>query len=186
MASLVTLPAIAFSNPATASGAVRLRAAAFRCWALRRRGWAAAGALASPNSVLSEHAFKRLQLGSDDEDEEGPYGSDADEGFQGDEEELAIARLGLPDELVATLEKRGITHLFPIQVNEPLRRLSLSLCGCGERVKGERGMEALVSSDSDDVETRVEARGWKRWLADTYTLHCLAAICSYLCFPAAI
>lgn len=37
------------------------------------------------------------------------------EGFQGDEEELAIARLGLPDQLVATLEKRGITHLFPIQ-----------------------------------------------------------------------
>ncbi|PWZ53621.1 DEAD-box ATP-dependent RNA helicase 3, chloroplastic [Zea mays] len=115
MASL-TLPALALalSNP----GAVRLRAAAFRCWALRRRGWAAAGALASPNSVLSEHAFKRLQLGSDDEDGEGPYGSDADEGFEageGDNEELAIARLGLPDELVATLEKRGITHLFPIQ-----------------------------------------------------------------------
>ena len=66
--------------------------------------------MASPNSVLSEHAFKRLQLGSDDEDdEEGAYGSDADEGlegFQGDDEELAIARLGLPDELVATLEKR--------------------------------------------------------------------------------
>jgi hypothetical protein len=37
-------------------------------------------------------------------------------------------------------------------------------------------MEALVSSDSDDVETQVEARGRKRWLADTYTLHCLAAI----------
>jgi hypothetical protein len=53
-------------------------------------------------------------------------------------------------------------------------------------VKGERGMEALVSSDSDDMETQVEARGRKRWLADTYTLHCLAAICSYLCFPAAI
>uniref|UniRef100_K4A670 RNA helicase n=2 Tax=Setaria italica TaxID=4555 RepID=K4A670_SETIT len=122
MASLLTLPALALSNPSTStSGAVRLRAAAFRCWALRRRGWAAA-AVASPNSVLSEHAFKRLQLGSGDEDdEEGAYGSDGDEGleagegFQGDEEELAIARLGLPDELVATLEKRGITHLFPIQ-----------------------------------------------------------------------
>ncbi|XP_066351633.1 DEAD-box ATP-dependent RNA helicase 3A, chloroplastic-like [Miscanthus floridulus] len=121
MASLLTLPALALFNPATASGAVRLRAAAFRCWALQRRGWAAVAAVASPNSVLSEHAFKRLQLGSDDGDEEGPYGSDADEGFeegegfQGGEEELAIARLGLPDELVATLEKRGITHMFPIQ-----------------------------------------------------------------------
>ena len=132
MASLLTLPALALSNPATASGAVRRRAAAFRCWALQRRGWAAVAAVASPNSVLSEHAFKRLQLGSDDEDEEGPYGSDADEGFeegegfQGDEEELAIARLGLPDELVATLEKRGITHMFPIQVNELLLSLLLA------------------------------------------------------------
>lgn len=126
MASLLTLPALALSNPAastSSSGAARPRAAAFRCWALRRRGWATVAAVASPNSVLSEHAFKRLQLGSDDEDgEEGAYGSDEEglevgEGFQGDEEELAIARLGLPDELVATLEKRGITHLFPIQVN---------------------------------------------------------------------
>ncbi|RLN42065.1 hypothetical protein C2845_PM01G24940 [Panicum miliaceum] len=120
MASFLALPALALSNPSTStSGAARPRAAAFRCWALRRRGWAAVGAVASPNSVLSEHAFKRLQLGSDDEDdEEGAYGSDAEEGlegFQGDEEELAIARLGLPDELVATLEKRGIKHLFPIQ-----------------------------------------------------------------------
>jgi len=134
MASLLTLPALALSNPATASDAVRLRAAAFRCWALRRRGWAAVAAVASPNSVLSEHAFKRLQLGSDDEDEEGPYGSDADEGFEageGDEEELAIARLGLPDELVATLEKRGITHLFPIQVNELLLSVSqFTWLGC--------------------------------------------------------
>ena len=131
MASLLTLPALALSNPA-----VRLRAAALHCWALRRRGWAAVAAVASPNSVLSEHAFKRLQLGSDDENEEGTYGSDADEGFeagegfQGDEEELAIARLGLPDELVATLEKREITHLFPIQVNELLLSVSQFMLGC--------------------------------------------------------
>ncbi|KAL6638185.1 hypothetical protein ACP70R_025757 [Stipagrostis hirtigluma subsp. patula] len=122
MASLLTLPALALSNPTSASSSAALprSTTAFRCWALRRRGWVAA-AVASPNSVLSEHAFKRLQLGSDDEDEEGEYGSDGDEGVEagagllGDEEELAIARLGLPDELVSTLEKRGITHLFPIQ-----------------------------------------------------------------------
>jgi ATP-dependent RNA helicase DDX21 len=74
-----------------------------------------AAAVAAPNSVLSEHAFKRLQLGSDDEDEYGSEG-EAGPGFERDAEELAVARLGLPDELVATLEKRGITHLFPIQV----------------------------------------------------------------------
>ncbi|TVU44322.1 hypothetical protein EJB05_03758 [Eragrostis curvula] len=124
MASLLTVPALALSNPtsgAASSGALP-RASAFRYWALRRRGWGVVAAVASPNSVLSEHAFKRLQLGSDDEDEE-EYGSEGEgeEGgepgmaLDGDKEELAIARLGLPDELVATLEKRGITHLFPIQ-----------------------------------------------------------------------
>ncbi|BAF13687.1 Os03g0827700, partial [Oryza sativa Japonica Group] len=93
----------------------------------RRRGsrsggrWAAAGAIASPNSVLSEHAFKRLQLSDEEEEEEeGAYGSDEEGveavgGGEGDEDELAIARLGLPEQLVSTLEKRGITHLFPIQ-----------------------------------------------------------------------
>ncbi|EEC76452.1 hypothetical protein OsI_14162 [Oryza sativa Indica Group] len=140
MASLLTLPSLSLSNPsasAAAAGAgaapsLRLRAA-FRCWALRRAGggrWAAAGAIASPNSVLSEHAFKRLQLSDEEEEEEGAYGSDeegaygSDEegveavgGGEGDEDELAIARLGLPEQLVSTLEKRGITHLFPIQVS---------------------------------------------------------------------
>ncbi|KAI4995742.1 hypothetical protein ZWY2020_037790 [Hordeum vulgare] len=74
--------------------------------------------IASPNSVLSEHAFKRLGLGagSDDEDEDG-YGSDQEGpvAVEGDKDELAISRPGLPAQLVATLEKRGITHLFPIQ-----------------------------------------------------------------------
>uniref|UniRef100_A0A0E0KKZ7 RNA helicase n=1 Tax=Oryza punctata TaxID=4537 RepID=A0A0E0KKZ7_ORYPU len=137
MASLLTLPSLSLSNPSAAASAaagvgagaapsLRLRAA-FRCWALRRAGgrWAAAGAIASPNSVLSEHAFKRLQLSDEEEEEsegyeEGAYGSDEEGveavgGGEGDEDELAIARLGLPEQLVSTLEKRGITHLFPIQ-----------------------------------------------------------------------
>jgi hypothetical protein len=41
----------------------------------------------------------------------------------------------------------------PCRQKHPRR---LSLRGCGGRVKGERGMEALVSFDGDDVETRVE------------------------------
>ncbi|KAE8793577.1 DEAD-box RNA helicase [Hordeum vulgare] len=78
--------------------ALRLRAA-FRCWALGRRWAGAAAAIASPNFVLSEHAFKRLGLGagSDDEVEDG-YGSDQ-EGpavVEGDKDELAISRLGSP------------------------------------------------------------------------------------------
>ena len=121
MASLLTLPSLSLSNPSAGTNsapALRLRAA-FRCWALGRRWAGAAAAIASPNSVLSEHAFKRLGLGgSDDEDEE--YGSDTEGAVvalpQGDADELAISRLGLPAQLVATLEKRGITHLFPIQV----------------------------------------------------------------------
>ena len=124
MASLLTLPSLSLSNPSAGTSSappLRLRAA-FRCWALGRRWAGAAAAIASPNSVLSEHAFKRLGLGgSDDEDEE--YGSDTEGAVvagealpQGDADELAISRLGLPAQLVATLEKRGITHLFPIQV----------------------------------------------------------------------
>ncbi|KAE8799087.1 DEAD-box RNA helicase [Hordeum vulgare] len=98
--------------------ALRLRAA-FRCWALGRRWAGVAAAIASPNFVLSEHAFKRLRLdaGSDDEVEDG-YGSDLQGPavVEGDKDELAISRLGLPAQLIATLEKHGITHLFPIQV----------------------------------------------------------------------
>lgn len=93
-------------------------------------------AVASPNSVnsvLSEEAFKGLgdfsksRIGEDEEDDdfsEGEFLSEADneeEGgdgeFVGGEEELSIANLGLPEELVKSLEKRGITNLFPIQVH---------------------------------------------------------------------
>ncbi|KAI4999001.1 hypothetical protein ZWY2020_057461 [Hordeum vulgare] len=80
----------------------------------------ASPAIASLNSVLSEHTFKCLGLsaGNDDEVEDG-YGSDQ-EGpavVEGDKDELAISRLGLPTQLIATLKKRGITLLFPIHVS---------------------------------------------------------------------
>ncbi|XP_039118427.1 LOW QUALITY PROTEIN: DEAD-box ATP-dependent RNA helicase 3, chloroplastic [Dioscorea cayenensis subsp. rotundata] len=80
-------------------------------------------AIATPNSVLSEEAFKglsdflRSSLESEGEEEEGDYGSD---GFTSEvdgngDEENSIANLGLPQQLVTSLNKRGITHLFPIQ-----------------------------------------------------------------------
>ncbi|EHA8586677.1 DEAD-box ATP-dependent RNA helicase 3, chloroplastic-like [Cocos nucifera] len=80
-------------------------------------------AVASPNSVLSEEAFKGLGEFSKssldgEEGSEEYYGSEEEEAegsVVGSEEELAIANLGLPEQLVSTLEKRGITHLFPIQ-----------------------------------------------------------------------
>ncbi|CAH8382070.1 unnamed protein product [Eruca vesicaria subsp. sativa] len=59
-------------------------------------------AVATPNSVLSEEAFKTLGL-SDEYDAED------------DGEELAISKLGLPQRLGESLENRGITNLFPIQ-----------------------------------------------------------------------
>ncbi|ESQ32170.1 hypothetical protein EUTSA_v10003698mg [Eutrema salsugineum] len=66
-------------------------------------------AVATPNSVLSEEAFKSLGLSDHDEfDLDGNDSSD-------DAEELAISKLGLPQRLGESLEKRGITHLFPIQ-----------------------------------------------------------------------
>eukprot|EP00262_Sarcandra_glabra_P010391 TRINITY_DN25659_c0_g1_i1.p1 TRINITY_DN25659_c0_g1~~TRINITY_DN25659_c0_g1_i1.p1 ORF type:complete len:760 (-),score=170.57 TRINITY_DN25659_c0_g1_i1:224-2503(-) len=76
-------------------------------------------AIATPNSVLSEEAFKGLdgfskgslqhQLKDEDEDD---YSLEKE---AGDNADLAIANLVLPQELVESLEKRGITHLFPIQ-----------------------------------------------------------------------
>ncbi|KAL5580446.1 hypothetical protein UlMin_012888 [Ulmus minor] len=75
-------------------------------------------AIATPNSVLSEEAFKGLgdfskeSLGvSDGED----YESEGDLGSASDDDELAVTKLGLPERLVDSLKKRGITNLFPIQ-----------------------------------------------------------------------
>lgn len=70
-------------------------------------------AVATPNSVLSEEAFKSLGLSDHDEyDLDGDNNNvEADDG-----EELAISKLSLPQRLEESLEKRGITHLFPIQV----------------------------------------------------------------------
>ncbi|XP_048625685.1 DEAD-box ATP-dependent RNA helicase 3, chloroplastic [Brassica napus] len=65
-------------------------------------------AVATPNSVLSEEAFKSLGLSDDFDLKEGSSSED-------DAEELAISKLGLPQRLGESLEKRGITHLFPIQ-----------------------------------------------------------------------
>ncbi|KAJ0700293.1 putative RNA helicase transcription factor interactor and regulator CCHC(Zn) family [Helianthus annuus] len=77
-------------------------------------------ATATPNSILSEKAFKGL--GVFDEDDSSVDGSDGDESeieFSvdggGDGDELLISKLGLPQRLVQSLEKREITRLFPIQ-----------------------------------------------------------------------
>ncbi|KAL0856217.1 hypothetical protein Bca101_061370 [Brassica carinata] len=69
-------------------------------------------AVATPNSVLSEEAFKSLGL-SDEFDLHD--GDDNTASSEDDAEELAISKLGLPQRLGESLEKRGITHLFPIQ-----------------------------------------------------------------------
>nr|ALC74590.1 DEAD-box ATP-dependent RNA helicase 3-like protein [Morus alba] len=79
-----------------------------------------ASAIATPNSVLSEEAFKGLGDFSKDSfsgDEEDDYESEEGEPGEAsvDDNELAISELGLPQRLVDSLEKRGITHLFPIQ-----------------------------------------------------------------------
>ncbi|XP_050224924.1 DEAD-box ATP-dependent RNA helicase 3, chloroplastic [Mercurialis annua] len=79
-------------------------------------------AIAAPNSILSEEAFKglggRLSDFEDDDDisgDEYEEESDGGESSSSSVDELAITKLGLPQRLVDSLEKRGITHLFPIQ-----------------------------------------------------------------------
>ncbi|KAL8208835.1 hypothetical protein R6Q57_008247 [Mikania cordata] len=73
-----------------------------------------ASAVSARNSVLTEPAFEGLALfdkasSLDLEDGESQFEASIDD------DELAVSRLGLPQRLVETLEKRGITKLFPIQ-----------------------------------------------------------------------
>ncbi|GMH14977.1 hypothetical protein Nepgr_016818 [Nepenthes gracilis] len=81
----------------------------------------ASSAIATPNSVLSEEAFRGLtgDFSKDSIDvSEGEYEEEfesEDEGSGVSEGELSIDNLGLPQKLVDSLHKRGITHLFPIQ-----------------------------------------------------------------------
>ncbi|XP_057542312.1 DEAD-box ATP-dependent RNA helicase 3, chloroplastic-like [Amaranthus tricolor] len=75
-------------------------------------------AIATPNSVLSEEAFKGLgdfsngSFGVSDEEE---FDEGETEGYGLSEDELDVSKLGLPQKLVESLRKRGITQLFPIQ-----------------------------------------------------------------------
>lgn len=76
-------------------------------------------AIATPNSVLSEEAFKGLGGFSKDPldvtDTDDDYDPEIEASAAAQEDELALAQLGLPPRLVESLEQRGITHLFPIQ-----------------------------------------------------------------------
>ncbi|XP_038716242.1 DEAD-box ATP-dependent RNA helicase 3, chloroplastic-like [Tripterygium wilfordii] len=74
-------------------------------------------AIATPNSVLSEEAFKGIAGFSNKGDSDEDGGGSEDESVSGavSEDELAITNLGLPQPLLDALLKRGITHLFPIQ-----------------------------------------------------------------------
>ncbi|KAG6487669.1 DEAD-box ATP-dependent RNA helicase 3, chloroplastic-like [Zingiber officinale] len=128
------------SSPSGAGGLLKLPASAARGFAFpwfsttprapRALPLFVPSSVASPNSVLSEEAFRGFrglpESPLEESDEEEEYASDSynseegEEGEEGstagvDQDELAIARLGLSQQLVSTLEKRGITHLFPIQ-----------------------------------------------------------------------
>ncbi|KAL6139074.1 hypothetical protein ACLB2K_064351 [Fragaria x ananassa] len=85
---------------------------------LRARSVFATQAIATPNSVLSEEAFKGLGGFSKEElDSESEYESESEvaEPAVGSKDELALSKLGLPQRLVDSLERRGISSLFPIQ-----------------------------------------------------------------------
>lgn len=83
---------------------------------LRARSVFATQAIATPNSVLSEEAFKGLgDFSKDSLDSESEYDSETEAAEPANEDELALSKLGLPRRLVDTLERRGISSLFPIQ-----------------------------------------------------------------------
>ncbi|KAL9659292.1 hypothetical protein QQ045_024097 [Rhodiola kirilowii] len=83
-------------------------------------------AIATPNSILSEEAFKGLggftkgNLALD----EVEYESESDGAEAVSDDELAVTKLGLPQKLVETLAQRGITSLFPIQVGDQDEKLA--------------------------------------------------------------
>lgn len=85
---------------------------------LVRQSSLVASAIATPNSVLSEEAFKGLGgFSKDSLDSDSEYDSETEPASAaGDDDELALSKLGLPQRLVDSLEKRGISSLFPIQV----------------------------------------------------------------------
>ncbi|KAJ6397384.1 hypothetical protein OIU77_018406 [Salix suchowensis] len=85
-------------------------------------GFSTPSAIATPNSILSEEAFKGLDGFSDFEadvdagDAAVDYvSSETEPNSNTSEDELDVSKLGLPQRLVQTLQNRGITHLFPIQ-----------------------------------------------------------------------
>ncbi|KAM7272492.1 hypothetical protein ACFE04_027155 [Oxalis oulophora] len=89
----------------------------------RPRNSRVACAIATPNSsLLSEEAFKGLSDFSngssydhDESDDDNSLFADAAAAVPVSNDELALSKLALPQRLVDILEKRGITHLFPIQ-----------------------------------------------------------------------
>ncbi|MED6171815.1 DEAD-box ATP-dependent RNA helicase 3, chloroplastic [Stylosanthes scabra] len=75
---------------------------------------------ANESSVLSEEAFKGFGFDGvgDDDEVSYEYESDGDgnaEFLASSKDELDVSKLGLPSKLVDSLQKRGITSLFPIQ-----------------------------------------------------------------------
>lgn len=75
-------------------------------------------AIATPNSILSEEAFSSLDGFSKDSLDDNLIDSEPDSSLAfsaADDDELAISKLHLPQRLTDALQKRGITHLFPIQ-----------------------------------------------------------------------
>ncbi|XP_030529572.2 DEAD-box ATP-dependent RNA helicase 3, chloroplastic [Rhodamnia argentea] len=92
-----------------------------RCGLRRSLSSFVTSAIATPNSVLSEEAFKKLgtrgfsESEIDVSEDEGGFVNEGGEAESASEDELALSKLGLPQRLVESLEKRGITHLFPIQ-----------------------------------------------------------------------
>ncbi|CAL1393129.1 unnamed protein product [Linum trigynum] len=84
----------------------------------RRQNTVLSAIASSNNSLLSEQAFKGLGGisgfdGVDSDDDELADGAVL--AAAADTDELALTKLGLPARLVEALEKRGITHLFPVQ-----------------------------------------------------------------------
>ena len=114
----VSLPSLSFDNKSHFDAVLRAHLNGIA--SKRRVGFVPSAVVTANSSVVSEEAFKGFGLDGVGHEREAGYDYESEGPSPPSalsEDELDISKLGLPSPLVDSLQKRGITSLFPIQVS---------------------------------------------------------------------